>query len=175
MIDTMYLPLPPVYHDCSRRDWPTKHTSTPLAHRIITDKPPSSILSQSNCRPSAWFPGTGTLPRPSFAYGNDVGKLNALPSAPELSAALASPIPRKGVASILPPLTATRQERTPSSSSSSSRGSIQFCICKPAVKPPRPSNCRFPPFLLFFFFLSFFFHVPIYVGSILCWRHSQLQ
>ena len=148
MPHNMYLPLPTPYHDYSGRDLPASHTSTPVAHKIITDKPSGSISGQKNYG-LAWVTGPTALPRLPIAYGNDVEMQKGM----SMETAAASPIPRKRAASILPPSEAARHERaasTSSSKSSSSGDSIPFCLCKPAQKIPRPSNCLYIPFPLLF-------------------------
>lgn len=135
------LPKPPaLYHDSQRRDLPAARTSTPLAHKIMTDRF-SKAIAEQNEHQSAPVEGAAAV----VPYRSNGAALKTPSSAIELTAAL-STVPRKRTVSLITS-EATRQERatsTSSSKSSSSRDSnIQFCLCQPDPKIPRPRNGLF--------------------------------
>ncbi|KAK2779954.1 hypothetical protein FQN53_001185 [Emmonsiellopsis sp. PD_33] len=132
------LPKPPTLHyDPTRRDLPTR-TSTPVEHQIMTDKFSKIVADESAPR------STGLESRALVAALAEKSTLIEVPST-----ILASPIARKRTSSLITS-EAFRQERAASSSSSKSTSSkesnsIQFCLCQPDPKIPRPRNA----FILF--------------------------
>ncbi|EEQ84927.1 HMG box transcriptional regulator [Blastomyces dermatitidis ER-3] len=137
------LPKPPaLYYDPIGRDFPTR-TSTPVDHQIMIDKF-SKIADEESCHQSVGLE--------SRALGASL--LRATIPSPETSVLaevppLISPIARKRPCSLITS-EAARQERSASSSSSKSTSSkesssLQFCLCQPDPKIPRPRNA----FILF--------------------------
>ncbi|OJD23573.1 hypothetical protein ACJ73_05072 [Blastomyces percursus] len=137
------LPKPPALHyDPTRRDFPTR-TSTPVDHQIMIEKF-SQIADKESCHQSVGLESRALAA--SF--------LGAPIPSPETSMLaevppLISPIARKRPCSLIT-FEAARQERSASSSSSKSTSSkesysLQFCLCQPDPKIPRPRNA----FILF--------------------------
>ncbi|OAX84824.1 hypothetical protein ACJ72_00816 [Emergomyces africanus] len=139
------LPKPPALHyDPTGRDLPTR-TSTPVDHQIMTDKF-SNITSEENSNRSVGLDSRilaaslsrNTIPSPE----NSTLTSTQVPL-------LISPVARKRTCSLITS-EAARQERSTSSSSSKSTSSkesssLQFCLCQPDPKIPRPRNA----FILF--------------------------
>ncbi|PGG99143.1 HMG box factor, other [Blastomyces parvus] len=137
------LPKPPALHyDPTGRDFPTR-TSTPMDHQVMINKF-SKISDEESCHQSAALESRAlaasflraTIPSP------ETSMLAKVPP-------LISPIARKRPSSLITSY-AARQERSASSCSSKSTSSkesssLQFCLCQPDPKIPRPRNA----FILF--------------------------
>ncbi|KAK2731783.1 hypothetical protein FQN57_003172 [Myotisia sp. PD_48] len=147
-------------YDYSGRDLPATRTSTLLAHKIMTeDFPLPTVSTGDNDRlPNSSGSSLAGVPPyiPPYLAAPSCHSPNYFPSSSlqtrstpsEFVTTLVSPVPRKRVASILTS-EASRQERATSSSSSKSNSSreanLQFCLCQPDPKIPRPRNA----FILF--------------------------
>ncbi|KKZ67996.1 hypothetical protein EMCG_06337 [[Emmonsia] crescens] len=138
------LPKPPALHyDPTGHDFPTR-TSTPVDHQIMTDKFSKVAAEENSYRSVGLESGAlaaalsrATIPSPENSTLTEVPPV------------LISPIARKRAYSLITS-DAARQERSASSSSSKSTSSkdsssLQFCLCQPAPKIPRPRNA----FILF--------------------------
>ncbi|OJD17333.1 hypothetical protein AJ78_02571 [Emergomyces pasteurianus Ep9510] len=138
------LPKPPALHyDPTGRDFPTR-TSTPVEHQIMTDKF-SKVNGEENGNRSVGVLESRimatSLSRNTIASPENTTSTKAPP--------MISPVARKRTCSLITS-EAARQERSTSSSSSKSTSSkesssLQFCLCQPDPKIPRPRNA----FILF--------------------------
>lgn len=142
------LPKPPaLYYDSFRGDSST-HTTTPFQHKIMADVP------QEDGRRSTALELRAQRPTASQASSVQASPMmsSKRPQVTDVAAVLASPLPRKRTISLMSS-EPTREERSASASSSRSSSSrdsgLQFCLCQPEPKIPRPPNGSFGSFHLF--------------------------
>ena len=127
-------------YDSSRHNIP-RRIDTLLEHKIMTDKLPNIVTEQYDCRkaiPERKVPEGGPLP-----LTMTTSPMSSAKPATPMASVSAPAVPRSRVV----PLVTTnldRQERSASSSSSKSSSSkeynVQFCLCQPDPKIPRPRN-----------------------------------
>lgn len=137
------LPKPVLYYDYSRRDVPTPGSTTPLAHRVITQGVSSGFEVEENMPSPRALPMTGMEAISHAAlshYQDNISVLSTLPVAAQADTT------RKSMeidASVVKSEAAHRECSTSPNSPKSDfteESNVQFCLCGPEPKIPRPRN-----------------------------------
>ncbi|KMQ47016.1 hypothetical protein A7C99_0540 [Trichophyton rubrum] len=142
------LPKPVLYYDYSRRDVPTPGSTTPMAHRVITQGGSSGFDGEENMSFPRALPMTGMEAISQVAlshYQDDISVLSTLPVAAQADMTQES---MEIDASVVKSEAAHREYSTSPNSPKSDftdESSVQFCLCGPEPKIPRPRNA----FILF--------------------------
>ncbi|EFR03875.1 HMG-box transcription factor [Nannizzia gypsea CBS 118893] len=142
------LPKPALYYDYSRRDVPTPESTTPLAHRVITQGLSSGFDSEENLASPRASQMTGMEAISHVAlcdYKDNISVLSKLPVLVQAETARSS---MEIDACLIKPETAHQECSTSPYSPKSDfteESNVQFCLCGPEPKIPRPRNA----FILF--------------------------
>lgn len=137
------LPKPVLYYDYSRRDVPTPGSTTPMAHRVITQGGSSGFDGEENMSFPRALPMTGMEAISQVAlshYQDDISVLSTLPVAAQADMTQES---MEIDASVVKSEAAHREYSTSPNSPKSDftdESSVQFCLCGPEPKIPRPRN-----------------------------------
>ncbi|KAK2878211.1 hypothetical protein FQN49_001060 [Arthroderma sp. PD_2] len=155
MSSNRLLPKPPALcYDYLGRDIPETGTTEPLAHRIMVHRFSSGLDAEENdtlSKNAMLMTGMEAISHAAMSHYRDnnsfLAKLPAPTASDQIRPGLTTPIPsRKAVSAVV---SEAHQERvsSPSSpkSSSSDDSNVQFCLCGPEPKIPRPRNA----FILF--------------------------
>ncbi|EZF34905.1 hypothetical protein H109_01038 [Trichophyton interdigitale MR816] len=142
------LPKPALYYDYSRRDIPTPGSTTPLAHRVITHGVSSGFNVEENMSSPRALPMTGMEAISHVALSHYQDNISVLSTRP---VAAQADMTRKSMdidASVVKSEAAHRECSTSPNSPKSDfteESNVQFCLCGPEPKIPRPRNA----FILF--------------------------